>query len=421
VNATTVLRARWVVPVASPPLENGWVRIERGRIAALGRHDRPRGGVEVDLGDAAILPGLVNAHTHLEFSDLAAPLDAAGGLPAWIGRIVAARRSRAPADAVAGREAAVRAGLAECVRLGVTTVGEIATGVPPGGYPVGGPRVRAYREALGLGLPPGRLPVGFVRDLDRLAASGGISPHAPYTVAAPLGRALLAEAVRRRLPVTMHLAESPEEAELLATGSGPFRELLERFGAWPAGAPPRLLPPSAWIGRLAGAWRASVVHATFLGAPPDPHALDRLARHRDRIAAVVCPRTALRLGGRLPPVGRLREGGIRVALGTDGRGSAPDLDLLAEARELVGAGLVGPREALLMATADAAWALGLERVAGTLVAGRPADLAVVGVAGSAGDPCEAILRADAPRLATLRRGRWLHDSFRGGSSRSASR
>ena len=99
VGATPItLRARHVLPIAANAIENGWVRIERGRIAGVGR-GRPSGPVH-DLGDAIILPGLVNAHTHLEFSDLDRPLPGGGGLPAWIERVVAMRRSRAAAGAV---------------------------------------------------------------------------------------------------------------------------------------------------------------------------------------------------------------------------------------------------------------------------------------------------------------------------------
>jgi cytosine/adenosine deaminase-related metal-dependent hydrolase len=405
-----VLRARWVVPVAAPPLENGWVRVAGGRIVALGR--RVPAGAVVDLGDVAILPGLVNAHTHLEFSLRDTPHAAAGGLPAWIGRVVAERRARPASAGAAEHAAAIAAGLAESLRHGVTTIGEIATALPEGGYPRGGPRLRVYREALGLGFPGGPLPGGVCRDLDRLGATGGVSPHAPYTVPAALGRALLEAAARRRLPATMHLAEGLDEATLVAGGTGPFRDLLERLGAWPA-VPPRLLPASEWIGRLARLPRASVVHGTFLGAPPDGHALERLALHRARIAVVICPRTTRHLSGRLPPLDRFRAAGVRVALGTDGRGSNPDLDPLAEARELAGAGLATPEEALAMATRDAAWALGMERVAGVLRAGAPADLAVVGLPGSARDPHEALLRPDARRLATLRAGRWLHGGVPG--------
>ncbi|MEI8317731.1 MAG: amidohydrolase family protein, partial [Planctomycetia bacterium] len=232
------LRARWIVPVGRRPIEDGWLRIERGRIAAIGRRrltGNPPSGQSIDLGDAIILPGLVNAHTHLEFSDLERPLDAEGGLPGWIARVVVLRRARPTGDAAEARlVAALRAGLAESLSHGVTTIGEIATAAPRGGYPPVGPRLRVYREALGLSFLGGSLPGGIARDLDRLGDSAGISPHAPMTVSKALGRALLREAARRDLPVTMHLAESLAELAYVTGGGGPFCDLFATLGAWPA-------------------------------------------------------------------------------------------------------------------------------------------------------------------------------------------
>jgi cytosine/adenosine deaminase-related metal-dependent hydrolase len=406
------------VPVGQRTIEDGWLRIERGRIAAIGRRGLSGGSPRdrtIDLGDAIILPGLVNAHTHLEFSDLERPLDAEGGLPGWIAKVVALRRARPTGDAAEVRlVASLRAGLTESLSHGVTTIGEIATAVPRGGYPSIGPRVRVYREALGLSFPGGSLPGGIARDLDRLGDSAGISPHAPMTVSRALGKALLREAANRDLPVTMHLAESLAELAYVTGGGGPFRELFATLGAWPADRPPPVLTPSDWISRLARVRRGSVVHGTFLGEPPDATALDRLARHRDRLGVVVCPRTTRLLSGRLPPVERFLAAGIRVAIGTDSRASNPDLSVLAEARELAGSGVVSPAEALPMLSRDAAWALGYEHRAGSIAVGRPADLAVLRPSGPFSDPLDAILRPDTRVAATLRAGRVLHGHLASG-------
>jgi len=400
------LRARHVLPIGSDAVDNGWVRIERGRIAGIGR-GRPSGKVR-DLGEAIILPGLVNAHTHLEFSDLDRPLPAGGGLPAWIERLVAVRRSRAAAGAgdAARLRAAVASGLEQSAAAGVTAIGEIATAAHPlAGH--AGPIVRVFREALGLSPVTGAAArSSLVRDLARMTAEGtriGISPHAPYSVAESLGRQAVGEAVRRRLPVMMHLAESRDEAELLATGGGGLRTLLERLGAWQPDAPPRLLPLADWITLLARAPRGVVVHGTFL--PEDQAALSRLARHRDRLCVVVCPRTTLALSGRLPPVAAFRSAGVRVAIGTDSRASSPDLSVLAECRTLVEGGGAGPAEALAMATLQAAWALGFERRCGILAPGRNADLVILRPGGRYDDPHEAAVDPATRIAATLRRGR----------------
>ena len=154
--------------------------------------------------------------------------------------------------------------------------------------------------------------------------------------------------------------------------------------------------------------RGSVVHGTFLGEPPDATALDRLARHRNRLGVVVCPRTTRLLSGRLPPVRQFLAAGVRVAIGTDSRASNPDLSVLGEARELVGAGVVSPGEALRMMTSDAAWNVAHEVRAGSIAVGRPADLVVLAPSGPFSDPLDAILRPDTRVAATLRRGNVLH-------------
>jgi cytosine/adenosine deaminase-related metal-dependent hydrolase len=405
----TVLRARYLLPGHGPAIENGWVSIVGGRIAGIGS-GRP-GTAAIDLGDAVILPGLVNAHTHLEFSTLDRPFDATGGPPAWIRRVVGWRRERDAADdAAAEKAAAIHAGLRESAASGVTTVGEIATGpASPASVPSAAalPRLRVFREVLGLSAATiDAAARGLVRDLDRLSAAGvaaGISPHAPYSVAAPLAARLAREIRGRRLPVAMHLAESLEEAELLATGGGPLRRLLEDLGAWRADAPPRLVSVADWITRLARAARGIVVHGTHL--PADADALARLARHRDRLCVAVCPRTTRALSGSLPPVAAFRAAGVSVALGTDGRGSNPDLSILAECRTLVDAGLASPAEAIAMATVHGAWALALERVAGRLIPGRPADLVILRPANAHAAPHDAALDPATTIVATLRAGR----------------
>lgn len=401
------LRARWVVPISSPAVEGGWVHIRGGRIAAVGRGSPP--SPCVDLGDAVILPGLVNAHTHLEFSGLSHPLDPADGhdgLPGWIRAVVASRRGRSRPDA----DAAILAGLAESAASGVTTIGEIATGLAAAHLRGTGPRLRLFREAIAVDAARVEAVTRGVNvDLDRLRRHGvlsGVSPHAPYSVDGALGRDLLQAAARRGVPAAMHLAESPDEDAFVASGSGRWRDLLVELGAWPEGRSPRLLSVSEWIGRLSRCDRSLVVHATYL----DDAALARLARHARRIAVAVCPRTTLRLAGRLPPVARLRAAGIRVAIGTDGRGSNPDLSVLGECAALAGAGVVSPAEAIAMATREGGWALGLERVAGGIAPGRPADLAIVAIGRGFGNPFDAAIDPAHRVVATLRRGRPIFQS-----------
>ncbi len=375
----------------------------RGRIVSLGRGRPPAPATSCD--DCIVLPGLVNAHTHLEFSDLDRPLDVTGGLPAWIERVVSLRRSRDPG--AEGAAAAVAAGLAESAREGVTSIGEIATRLPAdvmARLAARGPRVRVFRESLGLAAVPAAAAAAVAADLDQLAArgiSGGVSPHAPYSVSAALGRRLVDLAAARRLPVAMHVAEHEAEAEFVARGAGPFRDLLGSLGAWPTPAP-RLLTAADWISSLARAPRGLVVHGTWLDA--DPPALARLARHRARLAVVICPRTTRALADRLPPLAALRDAGVQVALGTDSRASNPDLSIRAECRALVDGGLASPGEALAMATVHGARALGFDDT-GVLAPGRRADLVVLRPAAPTGPPEELALDPATRVVAVLRAGR----------------
>jgi len=421
------LRCRWLLPVTAPALENAWLRIDRGRVRAVGNgamSPQP-GGSCFDLGDAIVVPGLINAHTHLEFSACEQPFATAGGLPGWIGRVVAWRRQRSE-SAGFDQQAAVHRGLEELAADGIVAVGEIASTTPQPAVGFRGPRLRIFRELLGLAPLRADRPAAVaeaIRDTERLARAGvamGLSPHAPYSTQWPLGRVALRAAGRLKrqhrqpaaglppvVPLAMHLAESAAEAEFLCRQTGPFRDLFEQLGVWPA-RPPTLATTADWISLLARSDRGLVVHGTHL--PADPLAFARLARHRDRLAVVVCPRTTLAIAGRLPPVAAFRRAGLRVCLGTDGRGSNPDLSIRKEARCLIDAGIVSPVEALRMVTADAAWPLGFEDRTGCIAVGRPADLAILRPAAAAvhaADAAAAVFAADTEVVATLRGGRCI--------------
>lgn len=397
-RGVVTLRARTVLTMHGRPLDGGWVRIQGGRITAVGRRSPP--GPVIDLGDTVLLPGLVNPHTHLEFSALPRPVPPGppGGLAGWIPAVVAARRQAAETETAE----AIRVGLRESAAAGVTLIGEIATAAPELAYPrTGVPRLRVYRECLGLSDARCQASLARVRrGLDRLpAGAAGISPHAPYSVAAPLAKTLVETARTRRLPIAVHLAESREEAELVSGGTGPFRDLLDSLGAWPT-PPPRLLSAADWITLACRNWRAAFIHATFL----DDAAFARLARHRHRAAVIVCPRTAQLISGSLAPVRRLLDAGVRVAIGTDGRGSAPDLSPLGEARDLIDRGILSPSEALQAITTSAAWALGCEHTAGHLLPGRPADLTILQPDTPHDDPVASLFSPGTRVLATLRSG-----------------
>ena len=366
------LRARVVFPVDRAPIEHGVVTIDGERIVAVGT--QAEGGEVFDLGSVALLPGLVNTHTHLEFSHLKRPLGEPGmALVDWI-RLVIAERGRGDREA----SDSIRAGLAESVRDGVTMLGEITQG-DANAYEKAGVDLTFFLEVIGFSRA--RAESAFAAVMERLAglegkSSGqiGLSPHAPYTVSPELLRELVRLAQEQNLPVAMHVAESADELELLATGTGPFQELLAERSMWDAAAIPRASRPLDYLRLLAEAPRALVIHGNYL----DDAERSFLAANVDRMSLVYCPRTHAYFGHPPYPLAELLAAGVRVALGTDSRASNPDLDLLAEMRYVAGTiPAIDPLEILRMGTLTGAEALGRAAEVGSITPGKLANLVAV--------------------------------------------
>jgi aminodeoxyfutalosine deaminase len=407
--AATSLKARVVLSMDRPPIDGGFVTISGDRIVEVGSR-APAGARLEDLGDVALLPGLINAHTHLEFSDLERPLGSPGiNFVEWI-RLVIARRST---DA-ARQAAAVAQGLQESLTAGVTTVCDITTGdasvyahEPPG------PDVVALLEVIGFS--QARTSSALAAAEERLRTSQaaaraaphvlavGLSPHAPYTVNLKLLLRLVHLARKRDLPVAMHLAESHEELELLLSRSGPFRELLEERSMWDDDALTRRGKPSDYLVHLAHAPKWLVVHGTHLVEKE----LHWLAQSQSRGSLVYCPRTHTYFHGKGYPLWKRLSAGIRVVFGTDSRASNPDLSVLNEARHAAGEHTnVAPNQFLEMATIHAAAALGLAESIGSISPGKLANLTAVPLEPRPGTPsAETILEGTDPPRATWYRGR----------------
>jgi cytosine/adenosine deaminase-related metal-dependent hydrolase len=386
------LRARCVFPVSGPPLKDAAVTIADGRIVAVG--NEPTDGPIEDLGDVALVPGLVNAHTHLEFSDVARPIgNPKAGLVAWLRSVIEHRALQSPANPTeAGPASAVAQGLAECLRCGVTTIGEIAQ--PHGiddvynAAPCGGthfvemiaPRLervdaaleaaRACLNRINLPSPSGRRAGG--EDNDRW--HNGLSPHAPYTVHPQLLVRAAALSVEHDIPLAMHLAESREELEFLRDGSGPFRELLESRRGFDPSARPRGSRPLDELRCLSQASRALVIHGNYL----DDEEIEFVANHHRNMAVIYCPRTHTWFGHDPYPLEKLLAAGAVVALGTDSRASSPDLSLLAEMRHVARSFPSLSRATILeLGTLGGAKALGREAEIGTLKPGNWANFTAI--------------------------------------------
>jgi aminodeoxyfutalosine deaminase len=363
------LKARVVFPVDQPPIDGGVVTIDGGRIVDVGTQTVAR---QVnDLGDVALLPGLVNAHTHLEFSYLQKPLGTPGmRLVDWIRLVIAERR-----DSHRDHAETTRFGIKESWECGATTIGDIAS-LPAVSYANLPPTMVLFAEVIGFSTA--RAESAFaaaVAYLGGLSADSwaelGISPHAPYTVSPALVRRLVELANSRVLPVAMHVAESAEELELLATGGGPFQELLDERSMWDAEAIPRGGRPLDYLRMLAEAPRALVIHGNYLDAEERAF----LAANSERMSLVYCPRTHAYFAHPPYPLAELLDAGVRVALGTDSRASNPDLDLLAETRYVARKfRSINPQQILRMGTLSGAEAVGREWEAGSITPGKFANL-----------------------------------------------
>ncbi len=381
---TLALKARWVFPVDGPPVPDGMVTVAQGRIVAVGQNTSGR--PPLDLGDVALLPGLINAHTHLEFSQLLQPLGRSGcSFVQWVTAVIADRRDRAMEanQTEPWQTAAVMRGLEECQQCGTVAVGEIAM---PGGstehFAASDLDCTLFLELLGL--DPNRVGPLMTLAREHVAAAqrdgtlwrAGLSPHAPYSVHPTLLPRVCQLSREARVPVAMHLAETQEELEFLDTGGGDFVPLLQSLNAWHADAIARGTKPLDYLRVLAQADRALVVHGNYLS----DEEIRFLAECSDRMSVVYCPRTHAYFGHRPYPLAGMLARGVHIALGTDSRASNPDLCLLAEMRFIYRHHQhVAPADVLRLGTINGARSLGLRDQLGSIAVGKRADFTTVGL------------------------------------------
>jgi cytosine/adenosine deaminase-related metal-dependent hydrolase len=392
-----VYSADWVLPVEGPPIRDGGVAVEDERIVAVGPADELRGELR-EFPDAAIVPGLVNAHTHLEYAVYAGFGDGLAFIP-WLGLHIERKRRLEQGDAAA----IARLGAAECLRSGIATLGDASfTGAAAHACAELGLRAIVYLEVFGADVQGARERFEELRAHAAAAVSErvtlGVSPHAPYTVSLPVYAAM----AELGLPVATHLAESEAEEEWLVHGSGPIAAYDEELPPPGGDTGIRLLARSGLLG-------PGVVAAHCVTA--DAEEIDLLAEND--VAVAHCPRSNALLGCGVAPLAELLAAGVRVGLGTDSPASTPSLDMFEEMRAAISAARARERRpdalsagnALQLATLGSARALGLADEIGSLAAGKRADLAVVSLAGSQylpwEDPTVAVVFGGSPERVLL--------------------
>jgi cytosine/adenosine deaminase-related metal-dependent hydrolase len=389
-----ILSADWVLPVEGPPIRDGALAIEGDRIAAV--------GPAADLGfgtryeEAVIVPGFVNAHSHLEYAVYAGFGDGLPFVP-WILEHIERKDQIGWDDTLA----IARLGAAECLKSGFTTVADAShRGAAAPACEELGLRAIVYLEVFGR--TPEEALARFETTRERAGDAFservrlGVSPHTPFNISTEI----YAACAELGLPMATHFSESEAEVEWLTSGTG----MLEQF----AEAGFILVPPTGTTGirRLADAGLLGPHLTAAHCVQVDDEDIALLASHD--VAVAHCPRSNALLGCGIAPLTDLQEAGVRVGLGTDSPNSATSFDVFDELRAAVFAARTRTRradaltaaEALELATLGSARALGVDEEVGSLAPGKQADLAVVSLIGSPyypwEDPAAAVVFGGSP-------------------------
>ncbi|MFQ5657830.1 MAG: amidohydrolase family protein [Candidatus Methylomirabilales bacterium] len=403
-----ILAARYLLPVSQPAIRDGAILIKEGRIRSVGpqavlKRVHPEAAWR-DLGEAILLPGLVNAHTHLELSTLRGQVAPGHSFVDWVLNLLERKRGLSWDDYATAAEQ----GIAELTRSGTTCVGEVSSmGASFAGLRRSGLRGVVYREVIGLddsraeGIA--EVPFAHLQEMREQARGGpldvGMAPHAAYSVSPQLFRLCRELQQRLDLKVAIHAAESEAEMQYLRSGTNEIRSRLFHRTGWGDVPPPVLgTTPVSYLDGLGFLDpNCLLIHAVHL----TDEDLEIVAKRGAKIAH--CPRSNAYLGVGRAPLKAIRDRSIPVGLGTDSLASNQSLSLWDEIRfaHQAHSGLLSPAEWISMATMEGARALGLDGEIGTLESGKRADLTALALDGPRNDPYEYLLYEGGPEKVLL--------------------
>jgi len=378
-STRTAYHARWVLPIASSAIADGAIVVAGSVLQYVGPSMRAVADRHVQLGNAVLLPGLVNAHSHLELTALRGFLE---GLDFrdWLRVLTAARCVVLTPDALMD---SATIGIHEGLLAGITTFADCTeSSVPLAAMRAAGVRGIGYIEVFGPD-PAGcdasmralQKSANASRALDTDLVRTGVSPHAPYTVSARLFRAVADWVREEHLPLAVHVAEGVAEVELIRDGAGPFAERLRARGIEVRGtghSPVRLLADTGILDT-----QALLIHGVHMDAA------DAALVAQHGASLVHCPISNAKLGHGIAPLELFMSAGIATGLGTDSVASNDRMDILSEARQAtlfqsirqMKPDALSAADALRLATIGGASALRMQAISGTLEAGKQADVA----------------------------------------------
>ena len=406
-----ILRARAVLPICSPPIDDGVVNVRGRQIVSVGRwSDLPPGErVEViDLGESVLLPGLVNAHCHLDYTAMAGKLLPPRRFSDWVQSLVSLKATWTEEDF----SASWITGAEMLLRTGTTTVLDVEA-VPtliPALWQQTPLRVVSFREFISLkdSIEARALMQSAVEQLKSLDAHTriGLSPHAPYTTTAPLLQLAARVAREQCWPLTTHVAESEEEFEMFMYRNGPLFDWLKAqrdMSDCGRGSPVAFLEKTGYLKS-----NLLAIHVNYLWRN------DAATLGRRRVSVVHCPRSHGYFRHLRFSHAELTAAGVHVCLGTDSLASvrktgagAPELNMFAEMQSFASAAPdVAPATILKMATSNTARALGRQGQFGEISRHAAADLIVVPFSGKFANVYESVLHHSGDVVASMIEGQW---------------
>ncbi|MCE9609652.1 MAG: amidohydrolase family protein [Chthoniobacter sp.] len=405
-----ILRARAIVTMDGPPIENGAVAIEGNRIIAVGRSEDvavPAGETVLDLGEVALLPGLINAHCHLDYSMMRNAISRPKSFTAWVQRINALKRSLDNDDYLA----AIRRGFAELRKWGTTSVcnieafPELMPHLAPSPlrtwwfYEMIDIRHRITSDDVVAGA------LAFFQHRENSLDSSGLSPHAPYTASLALYQLANTCGDAFAMPLTTHVAESREEFAMFRDAAGPLHDFMSALQR-PMGDCGRTTP-------FAHLWQSGAINGRWLLAHMNELTDDDFALlasvPRDSLPSIVhCP-GSLRYFQHTPfPYRRLHDLGVNLCLGTDSLASTRTLSLFEELRSLAKTDpWLTPEQLLRTVTVHPARALRRRGQLGQITPGALADLIALPASGDLATVYEEVIQHDQPIAWTMIDGQVL--------------